>query len=120
MRLWTNETGREYKGKQRWAKLAVKRDEARVQDYFDVLVGKVGQEWHAHLGIGLDQSILFQEDRGLIHKIGRRIESLQNGLIEDRNLMVSSDVPAEADLILKFDVNRRTGEITVLEFGLAE
>lgn len=120
MRLYTNKTSREFKGKQRWAKLRVKRDAARGEDYFDVLVGKVGQPWHAHLGIALDQKLFFREDRGLIRKIGRKIESRQRGLIENTESMVNPDVPEEAHLILKLDVNPRTGEITVVDFGLPE
>jgi len=118
MHLWTNKTRREHKGQQRWATLRVKRDKVSGEDYFDVLVGKVGQPWHAHLGIALDQALLFREDRGLIRQIGRKIESRQKGLLEDRKSMVNPDVPPEADLILKLDVNPSTGEITVRDFGL--
>ena len=120
MRLWTHETRREYKDEQRWAKLRVKRDKESGEDYFDVLVGKVGHRWHAHLGISLDQTLLFREDRSEIREIRRTIESRQKGLIEDRTSMVSPDVPPEARLILKLGVNPNTGQTTVIDFGLAE
>jgi hypothetical protein len=120
MRLWTDKTWRKCKGKRRWATLRVKRDGASGEDYFDVLLGRVGEPWHAHLGIALDQSLLFQEDRGLIGRMGRRMESRQKGLIEERNSIVSPDVPPGADLILKLDVNPSTGQVTVLDFGIAE
>jgi hypothetical protein len=120
MRLWTNETWQEYNGEQRWAKLRVRRDDATGEDYFDVLVGKVGKEPHAHFGIALDQTLLFVDDRGQIRKIGRRVESRQKGLMDEGDSIVSTDVPELEQLILKLDVNTRTGEITVRDFGLRE
>ncbi len=64
-KLWTHRTWQEYSGKERWAKLRVKKDRTSGEDYFDILVGKNGMDAHAHIGIALDHSLLFAEYRGV-------------------------------------------------------
>ena len=120
MKLWTDESWQEYKGDLHWAKLKVKRDTATGEDYFDILVGKVRHRWHAHLGIALDQSLLFLEDREQVRDMRRTMESHQKGLIEDIHSVVNTQILAGAKLVLKLDMNPNTGQVAVRDFGLVE
>jgi hypothetical protein len=118
MKFWTHETFVSYKDDGYWAKLRVKRDERRGEDYFDILIGKNGKDAHVHLGITLDQKLLFKECRGLVHKIGRKLESRQQGLLEDTHQIVDAHVEQREDLIFKVDIDPLTGRVKVREFGL--
>jgi hypothetical protein len=120
MNLWTDESWQEYNGDRHWAKLRVKRDPGTGENYFDILVGKKDHEWHAHLGIGLDQTVKFLEDREQLHDIRRTLESEQKGLIDVQDLMMNAKALGGAKLILKFDLNPNSGQVTVRDFGLVE
>jgi hypothetical protein len=118
MQFWTSETWMKYEDEGRWAKLRVKNDNASGEDYFDILIGKAGQDPHVHIGIALDQTLLFAEYRGLVHKIARKIESQRQGLVEEKESIVDPNVPPLKDLILKLNIDTRTGQITIADFGL--
>ncbi len=120
MRFWTTTTYINYRGEERWAKLRVKTYEATGEDYFDILIGKHGKKAHVHMGIGLDMRPLFTEDRGLVHKIARRMEQQQKGVLEDKQVFINADVNPAKDLIFKVDVNPNTGEVTVRDFAIKE
>jgi hypothetical protein len=118
MAFWTHETRREYKDDERWAKLRVKRDRDSDADYFDVLIGKTGQDPHVHMGIALDQTLLFAEYRGLVRQVGRKIESQQKGLLEDGHRVIDPNVAASSELVFKVDIKLETGQIIIRDFGL--
>ena len=120
MRFWTTETWRTYKDDERWARLEVKTYRETGEDYFDILVGNTGHKAHAHIGISLDQHLLFAEDRGLVQKLGRKLESQKKALLEQVESIVDPTKPGVKDLILKINLDPATGYITVLDFGLAE
>jgi hypothetical protein len=50
--------------------------------------------------------------------MGRRIESQQKGLIEDKQKLLNPNMPSGNDLIFKLHLNPSAGEVTVIEFGL--
>jgi hypothetical protein len=98
--------------------LRVKRDRDSDADYFDVLIGRKGREAHVHLGIALDQTLLFAEYRGLVRQVGRKIESQQQGLLEDGHKIIDPNALASSELILVFDIKTQTGQTTIRDFAL--
>jgi hypothetical protein len=119
MGFWTHEARREYKDDERWAKLRVKRDRDSDADYFDVLIGKTGADAHVHMGIALDQTLLFAEYRDLVRQVGKKIESQQQGLLEDGHKVINPNAVATSELVLVFNINPSTGQTTIRDFGLS-
>jgi hypothetical protein len=73
-----------------WAEVRVKRDPQRGDEYCDILVGvrtEGRSEPHVHIGINRDMSPRFEEGRGRLHSMSRKVEDSNWGLTEDRTLM---------------------------------
>ncbi len=109
----------EIKDKTHWAKLRIKKDSNTENDFIDILFGKKGKTWKTHLGINLDQTILFSEYRGVIHSIKRDIDSKIRGHLETNKYIVDPDLKPGKNLILKFDMKENTNEVKIVEFRLA-
>jgi hypothetical protein len=118
MRFWTHETHRSYKDDERWALLRVKHDRDSDADYFDILIGKNGQDPHVHMGVALDQTLLFAEYRGLVGKVGRKIESQQRGVLEDGRRLINPNVKELKELVLVFNIDPQTGQTSIRDFAL--
>lgn len=117
--LWINKQSKlEIKDKNYWAKLRIKKDSKIENDYIDVLFGEKGKPWKSHLGINLDQTILFSEYRGVIHSIKRDIDSKIRGHLETKKYIVDPDLKPGKNLILKLDIEENTNEVKIVEFRL--
>lgn len=115
---WIGEIKREFKDETHWAKLRVKKDVKVNEKYIDVLVGQKGKQWHAHIGINLDQTLKFAQFRNITHSIAREVESLKKGPLENKKLLVDSAVSPVKTLVLKINIDGDTREVSIKEFRL--
>ncbi|MFO8133233.1 MAG: hypothetical protein R6U10_04795 [Thermoplasmatota archaeon] len=101
-----------------WAKLRVKEDSG--EQYFDILIGKRGEEPHIHLGINLDQTLRFNEGRGIEGSISRKVESQNYGLMSDGKIIVDKNIDGSSDVELHFELDMvgETREVIIKEFEL--
>jgi len=117
--LWINKQKKlEIKNEKYWAKLRIKKDSKTGNNYIDILSGEKGKPWKSHLGINLDQSLLFSKYRGVIHSIKRDVDSKIKGHLETRKYIVDPDLKPGKDLILKFNIEESTNEVKIVEFRL--
>jgi len=117
--LWIKKQSKlETEDKTHWAKLRIKKDSRKNDDYIDILMGKRGKSWHAHYGFNLDQSIRFTEFRGVVHSIKREIDSKIIGHLETKKYVVDPNLKPGKNLILKLDIEEETNEVKISVFRL--
>ena len=106
----------EFSDSTHWAKLRIKRDKFGLE-YADLLIGWKGdKKWHAHLGINLDQSIKFEQYRGVINSVVRNAKSLKKGKYESFAKEVDSNIKHIRPFVFEFTINVSSAEIVVSKF----
>jgi hypothetical protein len=116
--LWIGNINKEFIDKTHWAKLRVKTDTKVNEKYIDILIGQKGKQWHAHIGINLDQSLKFERYRGVVHSIIREVKSQKRGLLENTKLVVDPTISKVRTLILEINMDGNTREVSIQEFKL--
>ena len=115
--LWIKSIKREYKDETHWAKLRIKKDKDR-RDYIDILIGNKQKPWHIHIGISLDDTLLFEEYRGQAYSIQREVISKRRGLLEDKKSIINNKVKPLKKLKISIDKDGKTREVKISRFEL--
>lgn len=100
-----------------WAKLRIKKDKSGNQ-YADILVGWKGdKKWHAHFGINPNQSIKFEEYRGIINSLAKHVKSVKRGDISSATTIIDPAIKKTRPLVFVFEIKESTGEVVIKRFA---
>ena len=82
-------------------------------DCFDVLIGKreEGKNVHAHVKISRDQSVIFEDPRGVLTALGRKIDSKKRGQLADETKVFDDKKPEAAGISFKVIIDEPTKTI---------
>lgn len=103
-----------------WAKLRVKEEDE--EQYIDILMGKRGEKSHMHMGINLNQTLEFNEERGLQGSISRKVESEKHGLVSKEMEVIDKDIFENSGVHLRFELEMdgKTREVSVKRFEIVK
>ena len=115
--IWTKQKRIEVKTKNHWAKLRVKtRNKGR---YYDVLAGTRDTNPHIHMGFTLLGNLLFDEPRGQVTSMERRMKSEMHGVRPPEGVPLA-EKDGKVSVVFTATIVGDAKESAVSLFGLIE
>ena len=96
-----------------WFEIKVDWSHEIGDDCFDVLIGKKEERKnvHAHLKIARDQRVIFEDPRGVLRTLGRKIDSKKRGHLADETKVFDDKKPEGGGFTFKVIIDEPTKTI---------
>ena len=115
--IWTKQQRIKVKTKNHWAKLRVKTQ--NKSQYYDVLAGKRDTNPHIHMGFTLLGDLLFNEPRGQVTSMERRMKSEMHGVCAPEGAILA-EKDGKVSVVFTATIVGDVKESAVSLFGLIE